>query len=119
MSNEPEEMSMNEVLASIRQMLSDDTTDPVEQSEQLDTELEDIFVLTPEMRVTGLTPVSIHEKMKLALNKLAEQKPTVSKEEYAQLVQEDFQPLLKEWMLEQVPDMVEHAVQNQINKLLK
>ena len=74
MVGEPEEMSMNEVLSSIRQMLSDgDET----SKEPLDSELEDIFVLTPEMRVDEVK-ISLEEKMQRVLQKISSE-PVESK----------------------------------------
>ncbi len=114
MTGEPEEMSMNEVLSSIRKMLSDG--EEVE-SERLDEELDDIFVLTPEMRVSGESATDIQEKMKLALTKLAEQKSKKSPEDYQQLVKAELQPILKDWLKDQLPALIEQALNNEINKL--
>ena len=114
MTDEPEEMSMNEVLSSIRQMLSEGKS---EEAERLDEELDDVFVLTPEMRVSEESAISIQEKMKLALTKLAEQKPEKSSEEYQQLVKAELQPILKDWLKEQLPSLIEQALNNEINKL--
>ena len=113
MAGEPEEMSMNEVLSSIRQMLSDGN---VEESETLDTE-EDVFVLTPAMRVPEESATNIQEKMKLALMKLAEQKGKKSSEDYQALVKAELQPILKDWLREQMPALIEQALDNEINKL--
>ncbi len=116
MAGEPEEMSMNEVLSSIRQMLSEETGAGA-GAEKLDSELEDIFVLTPAMRVQEEAVTTIQDKMKLALTKLAEQKPQKSPEEYQALVKAELQPILKDWLQEQMPALVEQALQNEINKL--
>ena len=114
MSGEPEEMSMNEVLSSIRQMLSDgDET----SEEPLDSELEDIFVLTPAMRVSEASVTNIQERMKMALNKLAEQKGTKSPSDYKNLVRAELRPIVKEWLTEQMPSLIDQAVENEINKL--
>ncbi|MBQ4471896.1 MAG: DUF2497 domain-containing protein [Alphaproteobacteria bacterium] len=114
MSGEPEEMSMNEVLSSIRQMLSDgDETG----TEPLDSELEDIFVLTPAMRVPEASAINIQERMKAALNKLAEQKGTKSSNDYKDMVRAELRPIVKEWLAEQMPSLIDQAVENEINKL--
>ena len=113
MTDTPEEMSMNEVLASIRQMLSDDVKP---EGEPLDTE-EDIFVLTPAMRVSEAQAQDIHEKMKLALQKLAEQKQKQSPSDYQALVKAELQPILKDWLKEQLPSLIEKALDEEITKL--
>jgi len=112
--DEPEEMSMNEVLSSIRQMLSNGEQ---EENEPLDNELEDVFVLTPAMRVPEESAVDIQEKMKAALMKLAEQKNKKSPEEYKILVREELQPILKDWLKEQLPALIEQALNDELNKL--
>ena len=108
------EMSMDEVLSSIRQMLSDGKANDVEP---LDNELDDIFVLTPEMRVPAENAVDIQEKMKMALMKLAEQKSKQSPEDYQRLVKAELQPILKDWLKEQLPSLIEQALENEVNKL--
>ena len=117
MSDAPDEMSMNEVLSSIRQMLSDGGD--VVDEEPVDSELEDIFVLTPAMRISDEKVLSIQEKMKLALNKLAEQRPRTTPEAYRALIREELQPVLKEWLMQKMPEMVEQAVEKEIDKLFK
>ena len=114
MAGEPEEMSMNEVLSSIRQMLSDDE---MKESDKLDEELDDIFVLTPAMRVSEASASDIQEKMRLALTKLAEQKSQKTPEDYQKLVKAELQPILKDWLKEQLPALIEQALNNEINKL--
>jgi len=113
MVNEPEEIPMNEVLSSIRQMLSDDEG----EKEPLDTELEDIFVLTPAMRVGKTAALTIQDKMKLALQKLAEQKQKKSPDDYQALVKAELQPILKDWLREQLPALIEKALDEEMNKL--
>lgn len=115
MSAEPEEMSMNEVLSSIRQMLSDGEEMP--EAEKLDTEIEEVFVLTPAMRVSQTSALTIQEKMKMALNKLAEQRPTKTPEEYKNLMRAELQPILKEWLQEQLSALIEKALDEEVNKL--
>ena len=113
MQDEPEEMSMNEVLSSIRQMLSDE-----KGTEELDNEMEEIFLLTPAMRVKEDGVLTLQEKMKAALTKLAEKKPDIGSDEYRALVKETVQPLLKEWLMDRMPELLEEAVDKEINKLL-
>lgn len=114
MAEEPEEMSMNEVLSSIRQMLSDGAET---ETEKLDEELDDIFVLTPAMRVSEESASNIQEKMRLALTKLADQKAKKSAEDYQKLVKAELQPILKDWLKEELPSLIEQALNNEINKL--
>ena len=116
MVDEPEEMSMNEVLSSIRQMLSDGE-EPQGQGEPLDSDLEDIFVLTPDMRVSEADALTIQEKMKIALKKLAEQKQDRDSTEYQALVKAELQPILKDWLKEQMPALIERALDEEVNKL--
>ena len=113
MSGEPEEMPMNEVLSSIRHMLSDE----VDQKEPLDVEMEDIFVLTPAMRVSKTEALTIQDKMKLALQKLAEQKQKKNPEDYQALVKAELQPILKDWLKEQLPALIEKALDEEMTKL--
>ena len=113
MAGEPEEIPMNEVLSSIRHMLSDDA----EQKEPLDTDLEEIFVLTPAMRVPEKEAMTIQDKMKLALRKLAEQKQKKTPEDYQKLVKAELQPILKDWLKEQLPSLIEKALDEEMTKL--
>ena len=115
MTGEPEEIPMNEVLSSIRHMLSDEA-EP-EQGEPLDVELEDIFVLTPAMRVQKAEALSIQDKMKLALQKLAEQRQKKEPEEYQALVKAELQPILKDWLKEQLPSLIEKALDEEMTKI--
>ena len=113
--SEEQEMSMNEILSSIRQILSDETgTD----HETLDDSIEDIFVLTPAMRYHGENPGNIQEKLKLVLNKLAEQKANLSEAEYQKLLTQEVRPILKDWMNQHIPTLIEQAVDQEIKKLL-
>lgn len=114
---EEQEMSMNEILSSIRQILSDETTKT--ESEPLDDELEDVFVLTPSMRYNEPSNQDIQTKMKLVLNKLADQKATMSKSEYQELVVNEVRPILTEWMTEMMPSLVKQAVDQEIKKLIQ
>ena len=113
MVDEPEEIPMNEVLSSIRHMLSDEA----EQKEPLDVDLEDIFVLTPAMRVPKAEALTIQDRMKLALKKLAEQKVKKSEPEYQALVKAELQPILKDWLKEQLPSLIEKALDEEMTKL--
>ena len=103
---------MNEILASIRQTLSDELGEaPV--SEKLDDELEDIFVLTPEMRVDEVK-ISLEEKMQRVLQKISSE-PVESKRK---TISDELQPLLKEWMQRMRPDLSEEAVSKELGKIL-
>ena len=113
--SEEQEMSMNEILSSIRQILSDDTKT---ESEPLDESMEDIFVLTPAMKYQDKTQVNIQEKLKLVLNKLAEQKDAMNPDEYQNLVINEVRPVLMDWMNQHIPTLVEQAVNQEIKKLL-
>lgn len=113
MAGEPEEIPMNEVLLSIRHMLADEG----EQKEPLDTDLEEIFVLTPAMRVSEKEALTIQDKMKLALRKLAEQKQKKTPEDYQKLVKAELQPILKDWLKEQLPALIEKALDEEMTKL--
>ena len=113
--SEEQEMSMNEILSSIRQILSDDVPS---DAESLDDSMEDIFVLTPAMRYKEGTQTSIQEKMKMVLNKLAEQKAVMPAVEYHQLVINEVRPILTDWMNQHLPTLIENAVNQEIKKLL-
>ena len=112
---EEQEMSMNEILSSIRQILSDETQP---DNEKLDEEMEDVFVLTPAMRCPDVSTQDIQQKMKLVLNKLAEQKAILSPQEYQTFVNTEIRPVLTEWMNNMVPTLVQNAVDAEIKKLL-
>ena len=105
-------MSMNEILASIRETLSEELGEKP-NNEKLDTELDDVFILTPEMRVDEVK-ISLEEKMRRVLEKMSlepieEKKKTVS---------EELQPLLKEWMQRMRPDLSDEAVLGELQKIL-
>ena len=104
------EMSMDEVLASIRQML----TDEVSKEQQLsdDTETEEIFVLTPEMRCD--TAEDLKERMQRVLDKMAHQEQTNKKQTMVQ----ELQPLLKNWLIQMRPDLNPDQIQSEIGKIL-
>ncbi len=107
-----EEMSMNEILASIRQTLSSELGEQP-TADKLDEELEDIFVLTPEMRVDEVK-VSLEEKMRRVLEKMSAE-PI---EQKRKTVSEELQPLLKEWMQRMRPDLTEEAIAKELGKIL-
>lgn len=107
-----EEMSMNEILASIRQTLSEELGENP-NNENLDTELDDVFVLTPEMRVDEVK-VSLEEKMRRVLEKMSSESVELKKK----TLSEEFQPLLKEWMTRMRPDLSEDEVSKELNKIL-
>ena len=107
-----EEMSMNGILASIRQTLSQELGEkPV--SDKLDEELDDIFVLTPEMRVDQ-AQISLEEKMRRVLEKMSSE-PI---EEKKKTVVQDLQPLLKQWMQRMRPDLSDQMILDELKKIL-
>ena len=106
-----EEMSMNEILASIRETLSEESG--VKQNgEKLDPELDEVFVLTPEMRCDEVK-LSLEEKMRKVLEKMSSE-PAEKKKK---TVSEELYPLLKEWMERMRPDLSEEAVSKELNKI--
>ena len=107
-----EEMSMNEILASIRETLSAEL-DEKSNNEKLDAELDDVFILTPEMRIDE-TKISLEEKMRRVLEKISSE-PI---EEKRKTISEELQPLLKEWMIRMRPDLSDDAVIKELNKIL-
>ena len=107
-----EEMSMNEILASIRETLSEELGEKP-NNEKLDTELDDVFILTPEMRVDEVK-LSLEEKMRRVLEKMSSE-PVEQKKK---TVSEELQPLLKEWMQRMRPDLSDGAVSAELNKIL-
>ncbi len=107
-----EEMSMNEILASIRETLSTELGEKP-NNDNLDTELDDIFILTPEMRVDEVK-VSLEEKMRRVLEKMSSE-PIEQKKK---TVSEELQPLLKEWMQRMRPDLTEETVIKELKKIL-
>ena len=107
-----EEMSMNEILASIRQTLSEELGEQP-TSDTLDEELEDIFVLTPEMRVDEVK-ISLQEKMQRVLEKMAQQSVDAKKK----TIQDELQPLLRQWMERMRPDLSAEAISEELKKIL-
>ena len=107
-----EEMSMNEILESIRQTLSEELN-VNSTNEKLDEELDDVFLLTPEMRVDEIK-ISLEEKMRRVLKKMTSE-PTEQKKK---TVAEELQPLLKEWMLRMRPDLSSDEILKELNKIL-
>ena len=76
-------------------------------------ELDDIFILTPEMRVDEVK-LSLEEKMKRVLQKMTSE-PI---EEKKKTVSQELQPLLKEWMQRMRPDLPDETVSQELNKIL-
>ena len=107
-----EEMSMNEILASIRETLSEELGEKP-NNEKLDTELDDVFILTPEMRVDEVK-ISLEEKMRRVLEKMSSE-PIEQKKK---TVSEELQPLLKEWMQRMRPDLSEDMISSELSKIL-
>ena len=103
------EMSMDEVLSSIRQMLTDEVG---KAQNTIDEDIEDVFVLTPEMRCD--TPQDLRLRMQRVLDKMAHQELSNKKQT---LIQE-LQPLLKDWMMQMRPDLNENQIQLEISKIL-
>ena len=105
-------MSMNEILASIRETLSEELGEKP-NNDNLDAELDDIFILTPGMRVDDVK-ISLEEKMRRVLEKMSaeplEQKKTT--------ISNELQPLLKKWMQQMRPDLTDDAVLGELKKIL-
>ena len=108
-----EEMSMNEILASIRQTLSEELDGTTTNNGQLDTELDDVFILTPEMRENDVK-ISLEEKMHRVLEKISSE----SIEQKKKTISEELQPLLKEWMSRMRPDLSDEIILEELNKIL-
>ena len=107
-----EEMSMNEILASIRQTLSEELGERPSE-EKLDTELDEVFVLTPEMRCDDVK-LSLEEKMRRVLEKISSE----AVEQKKKTVVEELQPLLKEWMQRMRPDLSDSSLNEELDKIL-
>ena len=107
-----EEMSMNEILASIRQTLSEELGEKPSE-EKLDTGLDEVFVLTPEMRCDDVK-LSLEEKMRRVLEKISSE----AVEQKKKTVVEELQPLLKEWMQRMRPDLSDSSLNEELDKIL-
>ena len=105
------EMSMDEVLSSIRQMLTDEVIKD-QTDAPIDEEIEEVFVLTPEMRCDSSE--DLKERMQRVLDKMAHQELSIKKQTVAQ----ELQPLLKNWMVQMRPDLNEDQIQSEIHKIL-
>lgn len=106
------EMSMDEVLFSIRQMLTNEVEKEQVQTDSIDEEIEEVFVLTPEMRCD--TTDDLKERMQRVLNKMAHQEQTNKRQTLAQ----ELQPLLKDWMVQMRPDLDEEQIKLEVQKIL-
>ena len=71
------------------------------------------------MRVPKVEALTIQDKMKLALQKLAEQKQKKTQEDYQALVKAELQPILKDWLKEQLPVLIEKALDEEVTKLFE
>ena len=105
------EMSMDEILSSIRQMLTDEVGKD-QKVIPVDKDVDEVFVLTPEMRCD--TPEDLKERMQRVLDKMAHQELVNKK----QTVVQELQPLLKNWMVQMRPDLNENQIQSEINKII-
>ena len=106
------EMSMDEILSSIRQILTNEVGEAVDKNNTKDEEVEEIFVLTPEMRCD--TVEDLKERMQRVLDKMAHQEMENKKQTVAQ----ELQPLLKDWLVQMRPDLNENQIQQEIQKIL-
>lgn len=107
-----QEMSMDEILSSIRQILTQEVGETPSEEEVSKEKPEDIFVLTPEMRCD--TADDLKERMQRVLDKMAHQE-TKSKK---QTVTQELQPLLKDWLIQMRPDLKSEQIQQEVRKIL-
>ena len=107
-----QEMSMNEILASIRETLSEEL-EGKKEPDKLDDDLDDVFVLTPEMRCDEIK-ISLEERMHRVLEKMTTQSTELKK----RTVSEELYPLLKEWMVRMRPDLSDDSINLELNKIL-
>lgn len=110
MMNEPE-MSMDEILSSIRQMLSSEVGEGVLPQDKTQ-EVEDIFILTPQMRCD--TPDDLKERMQRVINKMASQQQSHK----SQTISQELQPLLKDWLIQMRPDLTAEQLEQELHKIL-
>ena len=144
----PEETSIEEILKSIRNILSEEPeASDIKKSVAKgvvagleEEEEEGVFVLTDNMRVNqnplfsrdilkekhpGISVDSFlatrtQQKVEQSLQKLKEVKKNVSVSEIENLnLQEQLQPLLKEWLDQNLPYIVEKIVEKEIKALLR
>ena len=106
------EMSMDEILSSIRQMLSSEIDQDSLNQDKIDEKVEDIFILTPEMRCD--TADDLKERMQRVLNKMANKQQSLK----SPTVVQELQPLLKDWLLHMRPDLTQEQINQEIHKLL-
>ena len=105
------EMSMDEVLSSIRQMLTNEVGQE-QKTDSIDEDVEEVFILTPEMRCD--TQEDLKERMQRVLDKMAHQELANKKQTVAQ----ELQPLLKDWIVQMRPDLDDEQIQSEIQKIL-
>lgn len=144
----PEETSIEEILKSIRNILSEEPeTSDIKKSVAKgvvagleNDKKEDVFVLTEDMRVNqnplfsrdvlrkkhqgvdidSFLEMRTQQKIEQSVQKLKEAKKHVSVTELEEpKVQELLKPLLKEWLDQNLPDIVERIVEKEIKSLLR
>ncbi len=105
-------MSMDEILSSIRHMLSSEVGEGVLSQDKIEEPVEDIFLLTPQMRCD--TSDDLKKRMQRVINKMASQQ-----QEYkTQTISQELQPLLKDWMLQMRPDLTPEQLEQELYKIL-
>ena len=141
------EMSVEEILSSIRQILTAEeevpppdlqpetgedahlfVDEPIDWTGQSKGAIpkppKPVFMLTPQMQRVAKSPLlsdASQEKIQQAcgkLSQLAEQKTTALTLDEAQ-VEKELRPLLKEWIDKNMPDLVEKIVTAEVQRFLK
>ena len=146
-NNQNTEMSVEEILSSIRQILTAEEENPqpapvlepetgddahlfVDQpidwtgGQKVEKPSKPVFVLTPQMQIGKKAPLlskEAQEKMEQAFVKLSElddQKKEALTLNEAQ-IEMQLRPLLKEWIDKNMPDLVEKIVTREVQQFLK
>ena len=146
-NNQNTEMTVEEILSSIRQILTSEEENP-QPAPVLEPETGDdahlfvdqpidwtggqkitpppkpVFVLTPQMQIGKKTPLlskEAQEKMEQAFGKLSEladqKKEALTLNE--EQIETQLRPLLKEWIDKNMPELVEKIVTTEVQRFLK
>ncbi len=131
------EPSMEEILASIRRIIADEAEPPVadatpaaaprdEPVAVADDVLELTNAIAPEAAATPVTPVAplvsndaaTASRDKLAaLSEILVRAPSASDNTLEGLVREMLRPMLKDWLDQRLPMLVEHLVEKEIARI--
>ncbi len=110
-----EEPTVTDILSSIRQVLSKETTRTDTEPQPLYGE--NVMELTPDMRCDGLVSEMAANQTRQAMQKLSEIKSTGLSLSQNQ-VEVELRPLLKDWLDTYLPRIVEDVVTREVRRVM-